>query len=176
MRNEDEVSSYRQGLVTARCDQSRTTGHRMKADTIGLTAQICTNGQPPSVTAGMPVPGALSQRAYKGPMGAYSRLATLPRTDSSDGLSAVNADVALTEAVVGRHRFHACDRRSTVRLRRRNPHVRHCLRAQLQGITDVLFAVGTTITGRPPHRSGRAQLRHPAPGAHIAARGYFGNG
>jgi hypothetical protein len=27
----------------------------------------------------------------------------------------------------------------------------------------VLFAVGTTITGRPPHRSGQAQLRHPAP-------------
>ena len=25
------------------------------------------------------------------------------------------------------------------------------------------FAVGTTITGRPPHRSGLAQLRHPAP-------------
>ena len=24
-------------------------------------------------------------------------------------------------------------------------------------------AVGTPITGRPPHRSGRAQLRHPAP-------------
>src|SRR5271165_373051 len=26
-----------------------------------------------------------------------------------------------------------------------------------------LFAVGTVITDRPPHRSGRAQLRHPAP-------------
>src|SRR5207245_7714315 len=25
------------------------------------------------------------------------------------------------------------------------------------------IAVGTAITGRPPHRSGRAQLRHPAP-------------
>jgi len=25
------------------------------------------------------------------------------------------------------------------------------------------FAVGTAITGRPPHRSGLAQLRHPAP-------------
>jgi hypothetical protein len=25
------------------------------------------------------------------------------------------------------------------------------------------FAVGTAIAGRPPHRSGRAQLRHPAP-------------
>jgi hypothetical protein len=26
-----------------------------------------------------------------------------------------------------------------------------------------VFAVGTAITDRPPHRSGRAQLRHPAP-------------
>jgi len=25
------------------------------------------------------------------------------------------------------------------------------------------IAVGTAITGRPPHRSGRARLRHPAP-------------
>ena len=25
------------------------------------------------------------------------------------------------------------------------------------------FAVGTAIAGRPPHRSGLAQLRHPAP-------------
>jgi putative transposase len=25
------------------------------------------------------------------------------------------------------------------------------------------IAVGTPVTGRPPHRSGRAQLRHPAP-------------
>jgi transposase InsO family protein len=29
----------------------------------------------------------------------------------------------------------------------------------------VPIAVGTPITGRPPHRSGRAQLRHPAPAA-----------
>jgi hypothetical protein len=33
-----------------------------------------------------------------------------------------------------------------------------------------LFAVGTAITDRPPHRSGRAQLRHPAPTGSLATR------
>ena len=35
----------------------------------------------------------------------------------------------------------------------------HILHAGL----PALFAVGTAIAGRPPHRSGLAQLRHPAP-------------
>ena len=33
----------------------------------------------------------------------------------------------------------------------------------LEAPLTVLIAVGTAITGRPPHRSGLAQLRHPAP-------------
>jgi hypothetical protein len=31
------------------------------------------------------------------------------------------------------------------------------------GRSMVEIAVGTTVSGRPPHRSGRAQFRHPAP-------------
>ena len=37
------------------------------------------------------------------------------------------------------------------------------MRASTDPQGNPAFAVGTAITGRPPHRSGRAQLRHPAP-------------
>jgi len=37
------------------------------------------------------------------------------------------------------------------------------LQARLGRPKKTPFAVGTAITDRPPHRSGRAQLRHPAP-------------
>ena len=35
-----------------------------------------------------------------------------------------------------------------------------------------VIAVGTLITERPPHRTGRAQLRHPAPTSDVGGEAY----
>jgi hypothetical protein len=82
----------------------------------------------------MPVRRAWSQRACRGPIDACFRLATLPRTDSSDGFSARPRGCSpYRSSRRRRHTFHACDRRATVRLNRRKPHVRHGLQVMQRG-------------------------------------------
>ena len=51
--------------------------------------------------------------------------------------------------------------RTLLAIARSNP--KAVLAVSKQHVARAVNAVGTPITGRPPHRSGRAQLRHPAP-------------